>query len=187
MGKIMLVKGFNKMAIKFQIRKNSVLIFILFIFSCNDYMYNEDDLGSLLGVKAVIESRLYSYEEISGIQGEGYLFNKYTLTDETTSSFISLNAKNSFPKKDEYKLNWKCITWKKGYMLNDNILDLLKVFEQHSNKELKKEVNELKLNLNNPDNFYSLFFKDSIEDPYAIELLVFNPKNKEFWVVNIVT
>lgn len=179
-----LVRGFK---IKSYMKKIKVFILIVLTISCNGYMYDSTDLENILGVKVDKLFQLYSYEETSGIQGEGYLFNKYSLSDETIADFIKLNSKDSFPIKDSYKENWEVISWQKGLSLNNNILDLLTVFEQHKNNKLLTELSELKNNLNKNNNYYSFFYKDSVNEPYAIELFVLNPTTKTFWVINIIT
>ena len=173
-------------------KKIKFLILIILTISCNGYMYDNTDLENILGIKVDKLIKLYSYEETSGIQGEGYLFNKYSLSDKTISDFTKLNSKGSFPKKDTYKENWDIINWKKGLHLNSNIINLLTVFEQHNNNnnnnnELLAELSELKNNLNNNNNYYSFFYKDSVNEPYAVELYILNPITKTFWVINIIT
>lgn len=168
-------------------KKIKFLILIILAISCNGYMYDKADLENIFGVEVNKLTQLYSYEETSGIQGEGYLFNKYKLSDKTISDFVKLNSKDSFPKKDTYKENWELINWKKGLELNNNIIDLLTVFEQHNNNKLVTELSELRNNLNKNDNYYSFFYKDSVNEPYAIELFILNPTTKTFWVINIIT
>lgn len=146
-------------------------------------MYNNKELEGILGIDNVNTSKEFSYENFAGIQGEGYLVNKYILSEETITSFkISIN-KNEFPLKDSYKEKWELIKWNKGMILNANILDLFTVF----NKMGSSQINDLKNDLNKENNFYSVFYKDSLEDPYAIEIYIINPETRVLWVVNVVT
>lgn len=52
-------------------KKTIIMIFILFVnISCNNFMYNENELSKIVGVKVDNCSEQYSYEESSGFQGE---------------------------------------------------------------------------------------------------------------------
>lgn len=168
-------------------KKASLIILVLILSSCNGYIYDNKDLEKILGVKVNELDELYTYEEASGIQGEGYVFNKYKLSKKTVDDFLQLKTKNSFPRKDSYKKDWQLLNWKKGLRLNTNILDLFTVFQQHDNSALSEELSELKTNLNSSNNYYSIFFKDSFDEPYAIEIFVLNPFNRTLWVINITT
>lgn len=168
-------------------KKVKFIFLIQVLLSCSNYMYDSKDLENILGVGIDTLSKEYAYEETSGIQGEGYLFNKYVLSDKAVSEFVKSKSKMSFPKKDKYKNDWELVHWQKGLILNNNVLNLLTVFEQHPNPSLKNELSELKNNLNVNDNYYSFFYKDSALEPYAIELYVLNPSNNTLWVINIIT
>lgn len=145
------------------------LILLVFSFlSCSNFMYSDKELDHLLGVKVVIGSKAYSYEEISGTRGEGYIFNKYVLTNETVLEFLKGSNKELFPKKDAYKTNWKQVNWQKGLTLNSNYYDLLTVFKQHKNEGLSKELSTLKMNLNSNDNYYSFFIRVLLTIPMQL-------------------
>ena len=168
-------------------KRSSLIILVLILSSCSDYMYDNNDLEKILGVKVTELDELYTYEEVSGIQGEGYVFNKYKLSQKTVEDFLQLPIKNSFPKKDSYKKDWQLLKWKKDLSLNTNILDLFTVFQQHTNDILSEELSYLQANLNSSNNYYSIFYKDSFEEPYAIEIFVLNPADRILWVINITT
>ncbi|MBU3125375.1 hypothetical protein [Sinomicrobium weinanense] len=169
-------------------KRGYFILVVIFMVSCESYIYDEIDLENVFGVESAVEDKVYSYSEFAGFQGEGYIFNEYILTEETVSNFLKSTSKDTFPKKDEYKSKWELINWKKGLVLNDNIINMLSVFEgDTSNEDLQNQLEGLKDNIGTPNNYYSLFYKGSIEEPYSIELLIINPDNRSFWVVNIVT
>lgn len=166
---------------------NTYVLVLFFLVGCGNFMYNNDELKDILGVDVKVQSKLYSYEEISGMQGEGYILNQYLLSDETVVQFKDLKDKQSFPKMNSYKKGWELLTWNNFSFYNSNILNLLTVFEQHNNTELLEKVRELKMDITQKDNFYSIFYKDSLNDPYAVEFYILNPHTKTLWVVNIIT
>ena len=168
--------------------KKIIMIFILFInISCKNFMYNENELSKIIGVKVDNCSEEYSYEESSGFQGEGFLINKYLLNNQTTNLFINSNNVISYPLYDDYKEGWELVNWNKGYVLNDNILTLLSVFKHNNDMELQKELENISFDISDRENYVSLFYKDSIEDPYSVEIYILNPKTNIFWVINIST
>lgn len=158
------------------------------MYSCESYIYKEIDMENVFGIESSIEDKVYSYSEFAGFQGEGYIFNKYILTEKTVSDFLKSTSKDSFPKKDKYKLEWEVINWRKGLVLNDNIISMLSAFKESTNNEdLQNQLKNLKDNIEKPNNYYSLYYQGSIKEPYSIELLILNPDNRSFWVINIVT
>lgn len=171
-----------------RIKKILFIGFVLVInTSCNNYLYNRKELENILGAKVYNYSKQYSYEESAGIQGEGFLINKYLLDNETINLFINNNDIISYPLYDEYKTGWDLINWNKGYVLNSNIITLISVFKNNYDSELQKELEGLMLDIYDKENYISFFYKDSIEDPYSVEIYILNPKTNVFWVVNIST
>ena len=96
-----------------RIKKILFIGFVLVInTSCNNYLYNRKELENILGAKVYNYSKQYSYEESAGIQGEGFLINKYLLDNETINLFINNNDINPYfvtipdiPELDKSKIN----------------------------------------------------------------------------------
>ena len=71
----------------------------LFLSSCN-LSYFKNDLSQILGVEKKELKNIQNFNEISGIQGEGYILEIYTLSEKAIQAFKN-NPIRNLPDKQE--------------------------------------------------------------------------------------
>lgn len=168
------------------IKGSFVLLFLMF--SCSDYIYNNQELKSILGVEVVIEKRIFSKMEWSGFQGEGYTINVYQLSDPIIQNFLDSNRYKVHPVLID-DLETKTEKWRKTPMTKkfEEVKFMVTRYFTKDEKVLEfQKVIEDKLN--SEGTYFAFYYKgNSLDEANQVYFFLIDPISNRFYVVEATT
>jgi hypothetical protein len=159
----------------------SVFLF-LFLSSCN-LSYFKNDLYQILGVEKKEIKNIQNFNEISGIQGEGYILEIYTLSEKVIQAFKNNPLKNLPDKQEEgkewHKYNWSTFPIDSSY----NEVFIMCLNYSGSSKKLTVKLNEIKRLIEKEGVYYSFYYSPNKVNPQDVQLFILDVQNRKLYAI----
>jgi hypothetical protein len=160
----------------------SVFLF-LFLSSC-DLLFFKSDLSQILGIEKIEIENIQTFNEIAGIQGEGYILEIYTLSEKTIQAFINNPIKNLPDKQEEgkewHKYNWSTFPIDSSYSEVFNMC----LYNSGYNKKLKVKLNEIKRLIEKEGVYYSFYYRPDKEHLQNVQLFILDVQNRKLYAID---
>jgi hypothetical protein len=163
------------------------LIFSIFLSillgGCNSSFF-KDDLSLILDVENVEIENYQTIDEWAGMQGEGFIFEVFELSEKTIQTFINQSSKN-LPDKKEESENWQKYNWDK-VPVNSSYKEIFSMCLNYSSnsQKIKVKLNELKKLIEKDGVYYSFYYKPEIENPQNVQLFILDIESRKFYVID---
>lgn len=155
--------------------RHSVLMF----FCCFILASCSRNLSDILGIDEInLEGKIYS-KDTTGINGEGYLFEIYSLSAGTVKTFVSSSSKSEYPSKNSYIDDVK--NWSKTPLNDEKVLELV-LSNYTTDIEEKKMIASLRKALSSINNYYAYGYSKTDGAMYRIEFYLLDIKENKLYV-----
>lgn len=160
----------------------SVFLF-LFLSSC-DLLFFKSDLSQILGVEKKELKNIQNFNEISGIQGEGYILEIYTLSEKAIQAFKN-NPIRNLPDKQEEGKEWHKYNWS-TFPIDSSYNEVFNMCLNYSgsSKRLKVKLNEIKRLIEKEGVYYSFYYRPDKEHPQNVELFILDVHNRKLYAID---
>jgi len=160
----------------------SVFLF-LFLSSCN-LSYFKKDLSQILGVEKKEIKNIQNFNEIAGIQGEGYILEIYTLSEKAIQAFKNNPLRNLPDKQEEgkewHKYNWSTFPIDSSYSEVFNMC----LYNSGYNKKLTVKLNEIKRLIEKEGVYYSFYYSPDKVNPQDAQLFILDVQNRKLYAID---
>lgn len=160
----------------------SVFLF-LFLSSCN-LSYFKKDLSQILGVEKKEIKNIQNFNEIAGIQGEGYILEIYTLSEKAIQAFKNNPLKN-LPDKQEEGKEWQKYNWS-TFPIDSSYNEVFIMCLNYSGygKKLKVKLDEIKRLIEKEGVYYSFYYSPDKVNPQDVQLFILDVQNRKLYAID---
>jgi hypothetical protein len=151
-----------------------VLIGFTFIACKNDY--DKSFFNETLGLNIKSVESLYSWEELSSLQGEGLSIDIFTYTN--VDDALLIKEPFIYPIDKDNKI-WKTYKWSKEPKTKEE-LELLYNYKI-DNSIVQEKINEIITLIEKGKNYYSYYAKEVDDNQISIELYIVDDDNKKIY------
>jgi hypothetical protein len=155
---------------------------VLFLNSCSTSFF-EDNLSQILGVQAEIEN-VQTFNESAGIHGDGFILEKYKLSEKTIKTFIEKPFQD-LPDKTEGGKHYQKYNWSKDAIDSSyNEIFIMCLNYASDNEKIKVQLNEINNVLKKKEIYYSFYFIPNKENPQNVQLFILDVQCQRLYAID---
>lgn len=142
---------------------------------------------TMTGHSFTFQKKLYNYDSPRSFHGDGYSITIYEIAPKDIDSIKEREIEliNNYPKRGEYRQNWKVEKWKKAPMDSGDYQIMDFAFSEYDpDEDLKKWFSIIRKSLESEEVYYGYLYKGDKDWPMNVDFYLIDKQKNRMVIIN---